>query len=609
MVLLAAGPGFAQTTGGPAVAGGGAEDSAWLAPTALAAAPDGRTIYLACARGRRIEVFDTLQNKVVRSYPVPETPSGLVVDGTRLYVTCAAAESRVVDIDLLKGTITAQTRTGHTAMAPVLSMDRSTLFFCLKFNHQVAVWDTATRRETGRIEVGREPVSLAPTHDGRFLLVSHHLPAGAASAAPVAATVGVVDLAAGRLVAELPLPNGSSLARDIRISPDGRYAALAHNLAHFQVPTTQVERGWMNTAALTLLDVGSRNMVATVLLDEVDRGAANPWAVAWGDDGRRLFVTHAGTHEISVIEMEALLGKMAALGAQGVDAAAAAAGDLAFLVGVRERVKLAGNGPRALAVAGGRVYVAGYFSDTLELLDTSRPGLRPGVVVRPATAAQSVLRQGERLFNDATICFQDWQSCASCHSEDARVDGLNWDLLNDGLGNPKNSRSLVWSHRTPPAMSLGVRYSAEEAVRAGLRHILFTPPSEALAAPIDEWLKSLAPGRSPHLAGGRLSAAAERGETLFHSPATGCAGCHKPGLFTDLHAYDVGTAGPTDREARAFDTPTLVELWRTAPYLHDGSAATLREVLTLRNPADRHGATSALSAAQLDDLIEYLLSL
>ena len=60
------------------------------------------------------------------------------------------------------------------------------------------------------------------------------------------------------------------------------------------------------------------------------------------------------------------------------------------------------------------------------------------------------------LFNDAEICFQHWQSCASCHP-DARVDGLNWDLMNDGLGNPKNTRSMLLVHQGGPAMSLGVR--------------------------------------------------------------------------------------------------------------------------------------------------------
>jgi cytochrome c peroxidase len=88
----------------------------------------------------------------------------------------------------------------------------------------------------------------------------------------------------------------------------------------------------------------------------------------------------------------------------------------------------------------------------------------------------------------------------------------------------------------------------------------------------------------------------------------GCGECHPPPLYTSLKPYDVGTG--TAREAgEAFDTPTLVELWRTAPYLHDGRAATLEEVLTKFNPDDRHGKTSHLNEAQLDELIAFLLSL
>ena len=60
--------------------------------------------------------------------------------------------------------------------------------------------------------------------------------------------------------------------------------------------------------------------------------------------------------------------------------------------------------------------------------------------------------------------------------------------------------------------------------------------------------------------------------------------------------------GPLD----GIDTPTLRGLWATAPYLHDGSAATLRDVLTTANPAARHGNLSTLTSAQIDQLVEYL---
>ena len=221
----------------------------------------------------------------------------------------------------------------------------------------------------------------------------------------------------------------------------------------------------------------------------------------------------------------------------------------------------------------------------------------------------SLARKGEFYFHDATICFQGWQSCSTCHPGQARTDGLNWDLLNDGIGNPKNTKSLLLAHKTPPAMSMGVRETAEMAVRAGLQHILFTVQPEEVALAIDEYLKSLRPVPSPLLVNGHLSDSARRGEKLFQDRQVGCAACHPPGLFTDLRTYDVGTRGRFDQPTDRFDTPTLVEIWRTAPYLHDGSAATMLDVLTTCNPCDKHGQTSHLTPQQLDDLVAYLLSL
>ena len=71
----------------------------------------------------------------------------------------------------------------------------------------------------------------------------------------------------------------------------------------------------------------------------------------------------------------------------------------------------------------------------------------------------------------------------------------------------------------------------------------------------------------------------------------------------------MGTRRAFDAPNDTFDTPTLIEAWRTAPYLHDGSAASLRDVLTTRNPHDEHGQTSTLSPQELDDLCAYVLSL
>jgi cytochrome c peroxidase len=70
--------------------------------------------------------------------------------------------------------------------------------------------------------------------------------------------------------------------------------------------------------------------------------------------------------------------------------------------------------------------------------------------------------------------------------------------------------------------------------------------------------------------------------------------------------YDLPGA---DKASDRFYSPPLVKLWRTAPYLHDGSAVSLREVVTTCNRSDRHGRTSGLTPQEIDDLVEYLLSL
>ena len=74
-----------------------------------------------------------------------------------------------------------------------------------------------------------------------------------------------------------------------------------------------------------------------------------------------------------------------------------------------------------------------------------------------------------------------------------------------------------------------------------------------------------------------------------------------------------GVAPPSDahgpfRTAK-FDTPSLVEIYRTGPYLHNGSAATLREVVVERNRKDEHGTTTHLNEEQVADLVAYLMSL
>jgi len=342
------------------------------------------------------------------------------------------------------------------------------------------------------------------------------------------------------------------------------------------------------------------------LLDDSYKGAANPWGVAWSADSAIVCVAHAGTHEVSVIDFQKLLAATSALPANAY-VQPDQADKVPFFPGTRMRISLPRGdfGPRAVIAAGRTVYTANYFSDTLSAIDIVMADPKAKSIPLGPKLAPDIVRQGNFFFHDAGICFEGWQSCSSCHPGDARTDGLNWDLLNDGIGNPKKTKSLLLAHKTPPVMWLGVRPNAEAAVRAGIEHILFTIQLEKVPAAIDAYLKSLKPVPSPHLVNEKLSAAAERGKHIFED--TGCADCHSPPLFTDLESYNVGTSSGVDA-GKKFYTPTLVEVWRTAPYLHDGRSATLHDLFTPRDGQRGHGITASLSEKEKDDLIEYVLS-
>jgi hypothetical protein len=368
----------------------------------------------------------------------------------------------------------------------------------------------------------------------------------------------------------------------------------------------------MNTSAVSVIDARECAHIATVLLDEIDLGAANPWGLACTPDGLVLAIAHEGTHEVSLIDRPALHERIgrAAKGEKVTEVSSSLdsiQNDLAFLHGIRRRVPVGGKGPRAVAVAGSRVAAACHFSDCVQLVEL---GSDPRFVeVREIVLAErtepDAARRGEMLFHDATTCFQHWQSCTTCHP-DGRADALNWDLLNDGIGNPKQTKSMVRAIQTPPAMISGIRESAEVAIRAGMRHIQFAVRPEEEAVAMEAYVRSLEPVPSPALVDGRLSEAAERGRKIYE--AADCGVCHSGPEFTDGLGHDVGT-GRGREEACEWDTPTLRELWRTAPYLYDGRAPTLESVFTEHNPRDQHGKTSHLSKEEMADLVEYLLSL
>jgi cytochrome c peroxidase len=135
-------------------------------------------------------------------------------------------------------------------------------------------------------------------------------------------------------------------------------------------------------------------------------------------------------------------------------------------------------------------------------------------------------------------------------------------------------------------------------------------------APFDRWIAG---------EDAAISDAAKRGFVLFHTEAA-CAGCHSGWRFTDDRFHDVGTT-TTDRgrgrELKndpkmqfAFKTPTLRSVALRAPYMHDGSVATLRDVVDLyvKGGIDRPSRSPMINPFDLteqerNDLVAFLETL
>jgi hypothetical protein len=367
-------------------------------------------------------------------------------------------------------------------------------------------------------------------------------------------------------------------------------------LAKHRLPATQLSRGWVTTNALGIVDRAARKIDAVVLLDDIDRGAANPWGLRVADG--KLAVALSGAGECMLIDEARMLAKIRDVPA---DDRHRLATRLSFLADSSVRIPLAIDGPREIVPHRGGWVGLGYFSNSVQFLTIDG---RSSSVVALGRPAQSAARLGEALFHDARPGFQSWQSCASCHPN-GRVDGLAWDRPYD-FGHSRKTKSLVGATKTPPSSITGIRADARAASRAAFEFSGCVPSVEQLDR-IDAYLDSLRPMPSPHLEpDGRLNPLARVGRDVFRSAR--CVECHDGEHFTSLSKKDIGT-GRADEEGRRYDVPSLLEVRRNAPYLHDGRAADLESIWKIHDPSGRHGDARILGDADFKALMEYLRSL
>jgi len=286
-----------------------------------------------------------------------------------------------------------------------------------------------------------------------------------------------------------------------------------------------------------------------------------------------------------------------------------------------------------------KLFVLNFMSRSVSVFDisnwisaTSNTGT---LVAEVSTVANELLStnvlQGKQIFYNAAdprMSRQGYISCASCHL-DGQHDGQVWDFTQVGEG-LRNTITLVGR------AGLGhgnVHWTAnfdeiqdfENDIRAGFEGTGFlsdadfnqtsdplgntkvglSPELDALADYVSSLIAVPAsPYRNPD---GSLTADAQAGQQLFL--ALGCKACHSSSAFTDTQRHDVGTIQASSGlgigqplDGVGFETPTLKGIWNTMPYLHNGQASSLYDVLDNAT----HIGSGSLTQTERDQLVAYL---
>lgn len=267
-------------------------------------------------------------------------------------------------------------------------------------------------------------------------------------------------------------------------------------------------------------------------------------------------------------------------------------------------------GPRRVSFgADGTAYVECFLDRQIvpQRLDALHDNLGRGAPLEPRRGAwlglspldEDVLA-GRRLFyatdEEAMVQAGAGVSCSTCHLG-GRNDGLSWHLEEGYRQTPSlaggiaDTAPMTWASAVP-SVEDEVRITSEGRMGgSGL--------GDERVAQVAAYVASIRAPDVPNL--GSDDPAVERGAAIFARTDVGCAQCHVGPAYTDNAFWALyGMA--------AVNTPSLRRVSATAPYLHDGRAATLRDVLELSRDGSM-GDTSRLSEAEMDDLEAFLKSI
>jgi DNA-binding beta-propeller fold protein YncE len=562
---------------------------------------DGRLLACSNRDGGTVTVVDLDSHHKLHEIAVGSQPEGVSFLGASHDLAVAVyADDKVVFLDADSGQINGSVEVLDEPYGVVSNPAGKQVFVTLDYPGQVIEIDAPSLQVVRVIDVGPFLRGIAIAEEERRLYVTEFY----------TTTVRAIDLETNRELDHWPGIRTDNLARQVILNPRRPKAYFAHirsrvDVAHGSgsifpyVTVVDTRPGDGRRRTRIPMDAFLGNLVT-----------ANPWEVTVSPDGKQLYVVFAGTDDMFVCDI--------------VD-------DDYREITYRAHMKV-GHNPRAARVSpdNGTVYVYNALDFEIVAYDTKRLKRVAQVSVSDPPLSEEV-RRGKILFYSALqpMVGRRWISCASCHP-DGQPDGRTWQN-SEGLRNTQSLAGLAWTHPIHWSADRDEVQDFEHTIRGKLmqgRGLIQASVQPALGKPnlgLSSDLDALAAYTnshkfhlSPHAKNG-LSTEAQRGREIFFSKKSDCVRCHRGPFYTDsipreadsILRHDVGSGNddPTELMGPAFDTPTLLGVYRTAPYLHHGKAATLNEVLTNYNRDDRHGVTSHLTPQEVSSLVAFLKSL
>lgn len=587
-------------------------------PLNLALTPDGKELWVTCEAANSVVVVDVASRQKVAEVAVGGQPHDVCFtpDGKKAFVSNRLDDNvSVVDVPARK--VVATIEVGDEPHGLLVDRQGRYLYVLNTAIDSVSVIEVATLREVKRLAASRSPWSLALSPDGRRLLVTHALSRFVGDRQPSMSEVTVIDTETAMVQDRVVAP-AANLLQGIAWHPRGDYAVFTLLRTKNLVPMTRINHGWTISNGLGLL--WPDGTVDQVLLDQNHLCFPDPTDVCITPDGRYALVTSSGSDRVAVVDLEKLVGLLkAATPHERQRVIPNHTGKPSEYIVRHIPVQTA---PRGITCSadGTTAYVANMLDDSVTVIDLQRLEAVAHVDLG-GPKELTKRRRGEKLFHSANITFRRQFSCSTCHP-DGHIDNIVYDIEDDGIGmGPIDNRTLRGINDMAPYKWIGINPSLKRQCGARLAVFItriqpFTPEQ---LDDLHYYLCTIPrpPNRYRKL-GEDLTEAQRRGKLVFFRthkndgtpipPGNRCFDCHPPPLFTDGRVHNVGTKFPYDRDGK-FESPQLLNIYDSAPYLHNGIAHTLEEIWTRYNPYDEHGVTNDMTKDQLNDLIEYLKTL